>query len=61
MLKSRAQLGFHGSGIEVATDSQNDIVGVNMSFVPVDQILASNGGDGGIFGLTRIGIVGTVG
>ena len=34
-----AQLGFHRSGIEVAHETQNDVVGMDVGAVPVNQIL----------------------
>jgi hypothetical protein len=56
-LERSPQLGFHRGRIKIAAHPQDDVIGMNVSFVPVDQILASDGRDGGIFGLTRIGIV----
>ncbi len=55
-----AQPGFHGGGIEVAADAENDVVGMNVVAVPVDQVLASDGGDGCVFGHAGVGIVGAV-
>ena len=55
-----AQAGFHGGGIEVAADAENDVVGMNVAAVPVDQILTRDGGDGGVFGHAGVGIVGAV-
>ena len=37
------------------------MIRMNVGFVPVEQILAGDGCDGGILRLARIGIVGTVG
>src|ERR1700721_4547965 len=60
-MESRAQLGFHGCGVEVAAYPENDVIRMNVGFVPVEQILAADGCDGGILRLAGIGIVGTVG
>ena len=56
-LKRSAQLGFHGGGIEIAAYAEDDVIGMDVSLVPVDQVLPSDGGDGGILRLTGIGIV----
>src|SRR5947208_9746117 len=48
---------FHLRRIEIPRDAQNDVVGVNMRMMPVDQILASDGSNRGIFRNTRIRIL----
>src|SRR5208282_3086416 len=55
------QFGFDTSRIEIAGNAENHVIGVNVGFVPVDYILARNGGDGRIFGLASVGIVFAVG
>ena len=51
------QLGFHRAGVEIAAYAKNDVIGMNIVLVPIDQILPSDGGDGGILGLAGVGIV----
>src|SRR6266568_3620275 len=46
--ESRAQLGFHGGRIEVSHNAKNDVVGMHPGLIPVQQILARDGGDGGV-------------
>ena len=59
-LKCGAQLGFHGGGVEVAAYPEDDVIGMNVGFVPVEQILAGDGGDGGVLRLARVRIVGSI-
>src|SRR5580692_5833438 len=33
-----AQLGLHGGRVEIADNAQNDVVGINVSVVPVDEV-----------------------
>ena len=56
----RAQLGFHRGGIEVAADTENDIVGLHVLAVPADQILSRHRRDRSVFRHARIGIVGAI-
>src|SRR5579871_2524676 len=60
-VKGRVQLGFHGRGIEVSADAENDLVGMNVLAVPIDQILARNGRDGGVLGFAGVRIVPAIG
>src|SRR5262249_2502376 len=59
--ESFAELGFHAGGIEVADDTEDDVVGMNVLVVPVDQVLTSDGVDGRVFFLARVRIPGAVG
>src|SRR5260370_28689525 len=59
-VKRGAQLGFHGLGIEIAAEAEDDVIRMGIDFVPVEQILPSDGCDRGIFGLPGIVIVFTV-
>src|SRR5579863_8580764 len=52
-----AQPGFHGGGIEISADAENDVIGVHVLAVPVHQVLASDRGNGRIFRNAGIGIV----
>ncbi len=45
-----AQPSFHGGRIEVAANTKNDVVGMNVFTVPVDQVLARDRRDGCILG-----------
>ncbi len=38
-LEGLAQLGFHRLGIEVAGDAEDDVVGMDVLLMPVEQIL----------------------
>ena len=60
-IESLAQPGFHGDGVEVTGDAENDVVGVNVFVVPVDQVLARDGGNGRVLRHAGVGIVGAVG
>src|SRR5207248_1504891 len=42
-IERRAQPGFHCGRIEVAADPENDVVGLNIFGVPIDQILTCDG------------------
>ena len=48
---------FHLRRIEIPRDAQNDVVGVNMRMMPVDQILASDRGNRCVLRNTRIRIL----
>src|SRR6185312_16241330 len=58
--KSGAQLLLHNSGIKVSGDAEDNVVGVNVPGVPVQQILTRNGRHRGVFSLARIRAVGPV-
>src|SRR5438309_12047481 len=51
------KFGLHLRRIEIPRDAENDVVGVNMRMMPVDQILASDGSNRGIFRNTCIRIL----
>ncbi len=55
-LESPAQLGFRGRRVKVSADTQNDVVGMDISVVPVGQILARDCGDGRVLRRARVGI-----
>src|SRR4029077_18576514 len=55
-----AQSGLHGRRIEIATYAENDVIGVNILLVPVDQVLARDRSDGGVLGHACVRIIGTV-
>ncbi len=55
------QLGFHGGGIEVTADADDDVVGLNVLLVPVEKVVALDRENGGVFRLARVRTVGSVG
>src|SRR5580698_9868688 len=59
--KNLTEFGFHGGGIEVASDPQNDVVGMNVGLMPVDEVLACDRGHGRVLGFASVRIVGAVG
>ena len=60
-LEGGAELGFHGGGVEVAGDGDDDVVGDDGSVVPGLEVVEGDGVDGGVFGLARVGAVGAIG
>ena len=60
-LEGLAQLGFHRLGIEVAGDAEDDVVGINVLLVPVQQVLAGDRGNGRVLRHARVRIVLAVG
>ena len=58
--KCGAQLGFHRGRIEIAADAENNIVGIHVGFVPIDQVLPRYCSNGGILGDASVGIIGAV-
>ena len=60
-VESLAQPGFYGDGIKISADAENDVVGVHIFVVPVDQVLARDGGDRRVLGDAGVGIVGAIG
>src|SRR5215469_10168970 len=59
--ESLTELGFHAGGIEVADHADDDVVGMSVLRVPVDQVLTGDGVDGRVFFLARVRILRTVG
>src|SRR6202140_6009409 len=55
------QLGFHRGGIEVSTNAENNVVGMHVLAVPVNQILSRYRGHSRVFGLAGVRIIGAVG
>ncbi len=55
------QFRFHGSRIEIAYDPEDDVVGMHIGVVPLDQVLLGDGGDGRVLRIAAVGIVGPVG
>src|SRR5258708_25191248 len=51
-LKYGPQPRFHDLGIEVAAYAEDHVIGMNVGFVPINQVLPRNGCDCGIFRLT---------
>src|SRR3954463_9653298 len=44
-----AQGGFHLSGIEIADNPNDDVVGMDVGLVPINQVLSRNCADGRVF------------
>jgi hypothetical protein len=60
-LESLPQSTLHCGGIEIAGDAEDDVVGVDILLVPLQQIVAGDGGNGGVFGDAGVRIIGAVG
>ena len=58
--KSATQLSFHLGGIEVARKSENDVVGMDVCLVPIEQVLPCDRRNGRVFGYPRIWIAGAI-
>src|SRR5581483_10188564 len=58
--KRLSQLRLHRAGIEIAGKTENDVVGINVRFMPVEQVLTCDSSDGGVFRNSRVGTLGTV-
>src|SRR5580693_10124378 len=52
-----AKFGFHRGRIKVADDAQDNVVGMYVGVMPVDQILARDRGNRSVFGFTSVRIV----
>jgi len=59
-LERGAQFGFHGGRVEVSADAENDVVGMYVLAVPVEQILTRDCGYRGVFRHAGVGIVSAV-
>ena len=57
--KGGAKLGFHGDGVEVATDGDDELA-ADGAVVPGLEVGEGDGADGGEFGLAGVGAVGAV-
>ena len=51
------KFGFHSGGIKITRYSKDDVIGMNVGVMPVDQILASHCRDSGILWNSRVGIL----
>ena len=60
-LEGSAEFLLHGGGVEVAGDGDDDVVGDDGFVVPGVEIVEGDGVDGGVFGLARVGAVGSIG
>src|ERR1700692_2011770 len=58
--KRLAESRFHFRRVEVADDTQDNVVRVNMFAMPVDQILTRDSGDGRILRRSRVRTVCTI-
>ena len=56
-----AKFGFHSGGIKIARYSKNDVIGINVGVMPVNQIPASDCCHGRILWNTRVGILRAIG
>ena len=56
-----AQLGLHRFRVEVAGDAEDDVVGINVLLVPVQQVLAGDRGNRRVLGNAGVRIVLAVG
>ena len=56
-----AQARFHLRRVKISHHAQNDVVGIEVLFVPVHHVRLSDSGNGGIFRHARVRIVSAVG
>ena len=55
--QSRAELGFHRFYIEIPDDAEDHIIRMNVALMPVEQILARRGRDGGVLRDASVGSI----
>jgi len=55
--KRLLQPGLHRLGIEVSGDAEDDVVGIDILLVPVQQVLTRDRRNCGVLGNSRVGVV----